>query len=365
MRRIAFGVLALGLWIGWTAGLPAQAEKDDPSAQEAVLKTDAGDIVVRLFGAEAPLHAAHFRQRAREGYYDGTTFHRVFRNAAIFGGDPKTKNPEEKDAYGQGGLDELKFEACARKCLAGAVVATTRPGEPDSGGSQFFICLAPQPQMDGAFTVFGEVVAGMAVARKISETPTGEGNLAAERVVLKKVELRPPTRPPFEKAGVAEMKRRQAVIATPFGDITVAFFPEKAPEHVRAFLNYAAAGLYDDCDFHRVAPGFCLQGGLLYRRTTAPDEIALSWVHPLKAEFNDTVHDKGIVSMARTDDPDSALTSFFVCLGPAPHLDGKYTAFGRVVAGLDVVDRIAALPCDGETPRERVPITSIRLKTVE
>lgn len=362
-KRLFVGIVLL------CAGLSAPAAAgetapDDPAGVEAVLKTDYGDLVVRFHAAEAPAHAAHFLKLAREGSYDGTTFFRLYKNGVIMGGDPNTKDPAKAETYGEGGFGDLKAEIGALRCIRGSVVAMTLPDQPDTGGSQFFICLGPQPQMDGKYTVFGQVAAGMRVADRIGAAPVDERKRATERIVLRKIEVRPVSRPAFAKAAVEEMKSWHAVVETSLGDFEIAFWPDKAPEHVRALLSYMKAGLYDGCDFHRVVPGFCIQGGLLPRRSTPPDEIAESWVHPLKREFNDTVHEKGIVSMARTPDPDSALTSFFVCLGPQPHLDGQYTAFGRVVSGMETVEKIAAVACEGSEPKTRVEIKSIKLKKV-
>ena len=110
--------------------------------------------------------------------------------------------------------------------------------------------------------------------------------------------------------------------------------PDWAPNHVRNFLKLVSTGWYNGTAFHRVVKGFVVQGGMGDTRIGEAAHPADRWVHPLKGEFRDDVkHVRGIVSMARSDDPDSATTSFFLMLGAAPHLDGKYTAFGRVVAG--------------------------------
>ena len=146
------------------------------------------------------------------------------------------------------------------------------------------------------------------------------------------------------------------------GTITLEFLPDKAPEHVRNFLRLAQAGVYDGMAFHRVAKGFVIQTGYLPSRSGPLSESQQRLVRNLQPEFNDTTHQKGIVSMARGDDPASADTSFFIVLGPSPVLDGKYTAFARVVDGLPVVDAIATAPVNGETPVTRI---DVRRVTVE
>ena len=145
------------------------------------------------------------------------------------------------------------------------------------------------------------------------------------------------------------------------GSITVAFDAQKAPEHVRNFLQLAEAGVFDGTTFHRVVRGFVVQAGALnYRATTLTDKQQKR-VHNLQPEFSDTKHVKGIVSMARGDDPASATTSFFIVTAPAPSLDGKYTVFGRVIDGLDVLDKIETAPVTGESPTTRIDLIRVRI----
>ena len=140
-----------------------------------------------------------------------------------------------------------------------------------------------------------------------------------------------------------------------------AFLPDKAPETVRQFLMLARAGVYDGVGIHRVAPNFVMQtGALAYRAPLTPSQQKL--VRNLAPEFNDTANVPGVVSMARGDDPASANTSFFICIGECRGLDGKYTAFARVLTGMDVVKAIADAPVDGEAPREKIMVTKVTLQ---
>jgi cyclophilin family peptidyl-prolyl cis-trans isomerase len=111
-----------------------------------------------------------------------------------------------------------------------------------------------------------------------------------------------------------------------------------------------------------VVPGFVIQTGALSSRAAPLTETQQNLVHNLAPEFNDTKHVKGIVSMARGDAPDSASTSFFICTGPSPALDGQYTAFGRVVSGMAAVEAIEAAPKEGETPTTRIEIAAVRIE---
>ena len=131
---------------------------------------------------------------------------------------------------------------------------------------------------------------------------------------------------------------------------------------MRNFLRLAQAGVYDGMGFHRVAKGFVIQTGYLPSRGEPLSESQQRLVRNLKPEFNDTAHVKGTVSMAHGDDPASADMSFFIVLGPSPVLDGKYTAFGRVVDGLPVVEAIEQVPVSGEAPVTRIELRRARIE---
>lgn len=345
----------------FTSTLPAGEIQN----KQAVVETALGTIVLDLLADAAPNHVAHFITRAREGAYDGTVFHRVIAMGIIQGGDPLSKDPAQKDKYGTGGLGVLRFEPNGEKHTRGAVSAVLVPGKRDSGGSQFFICITDQPALDGQYTVFARVAEGINVAQKVSTTPADAKAAPAERLEIRKVTIREKpaaTVEPFSTESPAELAARRATIETSMGNITVELFPDRAPNHVRNFLRLAQAGVYDGTAFHRVARGFVIQGGHLPTRKEALNEPQQAFVRNLEPEFNDTPHDKGILSMARLADPASANTSFFIVTARTPALDGKYTVFGRVVEGLDVVEKIEAVPVNGETPVARVDVTRVVVK---
>ncbi len=203
----------------------------------------------------------------------------------------------------------------------------------------------------------------MDVAQKISEAPADADGKPAERIVITDVTIRdtpPPEPEPFSTESAAELAQYRAVLETSLGPITVEFFPDKAPEHVRNFLRLAQSGVFDGTAFHRVVRGFVVQTGALNTRGPLTEKQR-KYVHTLKPEFSDTPHVKGILSMARGDDPASATTSFFIVTGNAPSLDGKYTVFGRVVDGLAVVEAIEQSPVNGETPVTRIELTKVRI----
>jgi peptidyl-prolyl cis-trans isomerase B (cyclophilin B) len=333
-------------------------------AKQAVVETSLGTMVFDLLDEAAPNHVAHFITRAREGAYNGTTFHRVITMGIIQGGDPLSKDPAQAARYGTGGLNELRFEANPEKHTRGAVSAVLVPGKRDSAGNQFFISVSDQAALDGQYTVFARVAEGITVAQKISTVPA-DGQVPKERVEIRRVTIRdtpPPVPEPFVSATVAEMAAKHVVLETTLGAITIELFPDRAPNHVRQFLRLAQAGVYDGTAFHRVVKGFVVQGGFMPSRREPPDEKQETYIRTLQPEFNDTLHDRGIVSMARGDDPASATSSFFIVLARTPALDKRYSAFGRVTSGLDVIEKIEAQPVQGETPVTRIEVTRARVE---
>lgn len=343
----------------FTSALP----EADIRNKQAVIETAHGTIVLDLLADAAPTHVAHFITRAREGAYNGTVFHRIIAMGIIQGGDPISKDPTQASKYGTGGLGVLRFEANDEKHTRGAVSAVLVPGRRDSAGSQFFISVTDQPALDGQYTVFARVVEGITVAQKISTMPAA-ATVPTERIEMAKVTIRErpaPVPEPFAGETVEQLGAHRAVIETTAGTITLEFFPDRAPEHVRQFLRLAASGVYDGTAFHRIVRNFVIQGGHMPTRREPLEDRQAGYVRSLQPEFNPTPHDRGIVSMARGDDPASATSSFFIVLARTPALDGKYTVFGRVVEGLDVLERIEAVPLNGEEPVTRIEVTGVKV----
>jgi len=164
----------------------------------------------------------------------------------------------------------------------------------------------------------------------------------------------------YDKPGdmkIDPKKTYLATIDTSEGKMVAKLYPDKAPQTVNSFVFLAKEKFFDGLTFHRVIKGFMLQGG-------DPEGTGRGGPgYHLKAEFNDTKHEKGILSMARTNDPDSAGSQFFVMHARTPHLDGKYTAFGKVTKGLEVIDKIVNAPKnDEDRPNEPVHIKKITIE---
>lgn len=145
----------------------------------------------------------------------------------------------------------------------------------------------------------------------------------------------------------------------PLGEILIRFYPDVAPNHVKNFIKLAKDKFYDGTTFHRVIPDFMIQGG--DPNSKGPDRSTHGLggpAHRLKAEFNSKPHKRGVVSMARANDPDSAGSQFFICVVDSHFLDWKYTAFGEVISGMDVADKIVNVKRDGrDNPLDRVEMT--------
>ena len=180
-----------------------------------------------------------------------------------------------------------------------------------------------------------------------------------------------------QKSKESVMDKDRAVISTQFGDIVLEFFDDIAPKHVESFKLHAQNGYYNGTTFHRVIPGFMIQGGDPLTKSedrsrhgtggnaakyfgigTESDES--SW--DLPAEFSATPHARGIFSMARSNNPDSGGSQFFICVADARFLDNQYTVFGKVVSGMDVVDAIVSAPRDArDNPDDRIEM-EVRLE---
>ena len=155
----------------------------------------------------------------------------------------------------------------------------------------------------------------------------------------------------------------QVELQTTEGTLRVELWPDVAPKHSENFLKLVGNGFYDGLSFHRIIPGFVIQGGCPHGDGTGGP----GWT--VKAEFNDRLHEKGVLSMARSVDPNSAGSQFFICLTRenCQHLDGEYTAFGKIIGGLDVVDKLAATPLKDRrsgTPAKAPKILSAKQITV-
>jgi peptidyl-prolyl cis-trans isomerase B (cyclophilin B) len=168
----------------------------------------------------------------------------------------------------------------------------------------------------------------------------------------------------FTAQEIKKMSMTKAIIETKFGNITLKFFPDVAPGHVKNFIDLAKKGFYDGTTFHRVIPGFMIQGGDPNSKNADKRTHGMGGPgYTIKAEFNDRPHKRGTLSMARSQNPDSAGSQFFICVKDVPFLNNQYTVFGEVESGMEVVDKIVSQPRDpNDNPNDRI---EMKIKIVE
>ncbi len=313
---------------------------DHEYAAEIVL-ADGETISIDLFETHAPQHVNNFVFLARQGFYDGLTFHEVWPGLRVRAGDPA--------ADGSGGAgyilpdEPLTEENEAVLQRAGVGVVSVWRDEAGASSSQFVISLSEDAvQADGS-TAFGQVTDGIEhlhalESRDPGAIPAPVSGARIQSIRITQVSSLVPdlslswSEPP-EMVLEDGIDYRATIEMVGGETIEIDLYEDLSPRHVNNFVFLARQGFYDAVTFHRIIPGFVAQAG---------DPSGDGFGGPgytIEAEFNDTRHVRGIASMARTDDPDSAGSQFFIVYDDAPNLDGQYTVFGEVIAGMDVVDR--------------------------
>jgi peptidyl-prolyl cis-trans isomerase B (cyclophilin B) len=211
--------------------------------------------------------------------------------------------------------------------------------------------------MSRSLSVLACILAALAATAGQNPPPNAEA--------LKKANARPAEAAqrktePFDGAAIEKMTGQCVTLDTEQGALVIEMVPSKAPETVRSFLNLAATGALDSTTCSRIVPGFVIQGGNLSTSERWSAELSARMSRHIPDEPSDLKHVRGIVSMARSDEPNSATTHFFILVGDGPNLDGKFSAFGRVIRGMEVADAINRAPSESEKPN--VPV---RIKQAE
>ena len=194
----------------------------------------------------------------------------------------------------------------------------------------------------------------------LAQTPGPQQNSSPAQPPKKNerpAETTAPAPEPFDGATIEKMAAQCVTLETEVGAIELEMLAETAPETVRNFLNLSATGAFDTTTFSRIVKGFVIQGGNLATREKYTPDIARRAMRSIPDEPNPVKHVRGIASMARSDQPNSAKTSFFILVGDGAHLDGKFAAFGRVLRGMEVADAINSAPAEGEKPEKPVRVT--------
>jgi peptidyl-prolyl cis-trans isomerase B (cyclophilin B) len=218
------------------------------------------------------------------------------------------------------------------------------------------------PARSNKLKLVGQFAVAAAIWLALGATLVSAQNPAPNTETLKKANARPaaevtaPKSDPFDGATVEKMSQC-VTLETERGTIVIEMLPATAPETVRSFLNLAATGALDTTTFSRVVKGFVIQGGNLSTSEKWNAELAERMSRHLPDEPNHVNHVRGIVSMARGEEPNSATTHFFILVGDGPHLDGKFAAFGRVLTGIEVADAINHAPAEDEKP-----VVPVRIK---
>jgi len=324
-----------------------------------------GTLALTIDADIAPVSATNFINLANADFYDGLTFHRIIDGFMIQGGDP--------EGTGEGGSSQnIQGEFSAngiKNTLAHTrgVISMARTNDPDSASSQFFIMHEAAPHLDGNYAAFGWVTKGIEIVDAICQTTSVEDSngtvLAKNQPVIKEVRVTgkleestltsadstgAPTNVPVETPALLTQddpnllsgKYNIEIEIEDYGVIALTLDADIAPVTVTNFINLVKDDFYDGITFHRIISGFMIQGG-------DPLGIGIGGSsQKIQGEFaqngieNNLAHTRGVISMARSYDPNSASSQFFIMHEDAPHLDGAYAAFGQVTSGIEVVDAI-------------------------
>jgi len=361
-----------------------------------------GDIIIKLCPEVAPETVANFKKLVSEKFYDGIIFHRVIEGFMIQGGDP--------DGNGMGGSpDTIKGEFSANgyannlKHVRGVVSMARLGHDNNSASSQFFIMHVDYPYLDGNYAAFGYVIHGMDVVDAIAEVRTDSNDKPITDVVMESVRFvkvddtkytvstdnmfdtdrgevethAPHNAPALDALDLSELTDLSAVTESDsptdyvmitvkdHGVIVLRLFPDVAPRTVENFKKLVSENFYDGIIFHRIIEDFMIQGGDPDGDGTGGSPDTIIGEFESNGFKNNLPHIRGVVSMARTSDPNSASSQFFIMHKTSAHLDGEYASFGYVVYGMDTVDSIASVTTgSSDRPLNDVVMTSVRFVNV-
>jgi cyclophilin family peptidyl-prolyl cis-trans isomerase len=364
-----------GLMAVWMVALLSRVAMGAPRASDAtpmvaseriVLRTDLGDLVIALYPEVAPRHVAQLLRLTRLGVYDSTWFHRIEPGFVVQLSDAQNRKMP-LTATQRTAIRKIPAEFSALRHQPGVVSMAHLDGDVNSAETSFSFMLADAPHLDGKYTIVGRLESGQDVLAAVAATPRDTQKRPLEDVVVRSavVKTAAEIREMESSSELRKARDEHVLLRTNRGDLVLALYPERAPRHVAQILKLVRLGVYDSTWFFRVQPGFLVQLiDAQNRRLPLPAE-ARAAIEPLPLETSDLLHTFGVATMAqRAGDPNSAETSFSLLLAPAPHLNGKFTAFGKVIWGQDVLAAIAAEPRDaGNKPLEDVLVQMALVKT--
>ena len=316
-----------------------------------------GTIALTLDADLAPVSVTNFINLANADFYDGLTFHRIIDGFMMQGGDP--------DGTGMGGsAQNIQGEFAANGFTntlshTRGVISMARATDPNSASSQFFIVHEDSTFLDGNYAAFGWVTEGMDIVDDIctsAKVVDDNGTvLEKNQPVIKEVRIigeagddalstRPNTLDSSlltrDSEGLLSGKHNVEIEIEEYGTIALTLDADLAPVTVTNFINLVKDDFYDGITFHRIISGFMIQGGDPEGTGMGGSEQKIQGEFVANGIANALSHTRGVISMARTNDPNSASSQFFIMHEDSPHLDGSYAAFGQVTSGIEVVDAI-------------------------
>lgn len=326
-----------------------------------------GTIELELYGDEAPVTVVNFAKLANSGFYNGLTFHRIIEGFVMQGGCPNGNGTGGSDKSITGEFAVNGSENSVSHVRGAISMARSSSQYYDyyyynTASSQFFIVHEDATYLDGNYAAFGMVTNGMDVVDDVCQSAVVEdsnGTVAKEnQPVIKSVTVSCISEKFLEKTPVAT--HTATIEIEDYGTIKLDLYGNIAPITVENFVNLANRGFYDGLTFHRIIVDFMMQGGCPEGNGTGDSGTDIKGEFLVNGVYNTISHVRGVISMARGNDPDSGSCQFFIVHKDSPHLDDNYAAFGMVTEGLDVVDRICAeaKPTDnnGTIPRENQPV---------
>ena len=326
-----------------------------------------GEITLDLYGKEAPVTVVNFVTLANAGFYNGLTFHRIIDGFMMQGGDP---NGNGTGGSGKNITGEFKSNGYENDIShVRGVISMARSGDPtydyyyyNSASSQFFIVHEDSQFLDGNYAAFGMVTEGMDVVDKIcaEANPTDENGTISKvnQPVIKSIKTSVVSSDFIPKTPVAS---HEAVIEIEnYGIIKIDLYENIAPITVANFVELANKGFYNGLTFHRIIKDFMMQGGCPKGNGSGDSGTDIKGEFLINGVYNPLSHVRGVISMARSNEPDSGSSQFFIVHKDSLHLDYNYAGFGMVTEGMDVVDKICteAKPTDnnGTIPKANQPV---------
>lgn len=362
IRKLLFTILMLSLLVFALSSCKVDEIGSDPVYVEMNVK-DFGTIILELDPASAPKTVKNFVKLVNRGFYDGLTFHRVMSGFMIQGGMSEESCDPIKGEFSSNGYTKNTISHKR------GVISMARTDDPNSATSQFFICNADATFLDGNYAAFGRVVEGIKVVDKITTKTEPYANTYYNNIILSEAnraviesmrvlkDYTPPTEPeesetsdPTEEESTEPFVEENPIYAemkiAGHGTMVIELCPTATPVTVANFVKLVNSGFYDGLTFHRVIEDFMIQGGDPDANGTGGSDEEIFGEFASNGYKNPIKHERGVISMARSNDPDSASSQFFIMHETSPHLDGNYAAFGKVISGIEVVDSVVDATAD-------------------